>query len=90
VPEQECGTWTPYLYSLALAAAMLNIGRSTLHRLIKDGDLPTVRIGRRRLVAPRDLEVFMARLAAQEEASEWGTTCVTEASSRKEVADVVG
>ncbi|KPM53345.1 hypothetical protein ACG83_21665 [Frankia sp. R43] len=52
------------LLSTPDAAARLNIGRSTLYDLIRSGALPTVKIGRRRLVAVDDLARYAASLQA--------------------------
>lgn len=41
------------LYPISDAAAQLGVGRTTLYELIRDGQLRTVKIGRRVLV-PRD------------------------------------
>jgi excisionase family DNA binding protein len=47
-------------------AQMLGIGRSTVFRLIADGELPSVRIGRRRLVPVAGVRDYAARLAARQ------------------------
>jgi excisionase family DNA binding protein len=39
-----------FLTSVPEAVKMLSVGRSTLYRLIKDGRLETVKIGRRTLI----------------------------------------
>ena len=46
-------------YSLVEAANLIGIGTTTLNELITSGDLPTLTIGRRRLVASEDLETFV-------------------------------
>lgn len=47
-------------------AQLLGVGRSTVFRLIKEGKLPTVRLGRRRLVPADAIRDFPARLAAEQ------------------------
>ena len=50
------------LYPVEAAARRIGVGRTTLYGLINDGSLPSVQIGRRRLVAEADLLDFVARL----------------------------
>ncbi len=47
-------------------AQALGVGRSTVFRLIADGELPSVRIGRRRLVPVDGVRDYAARLAAEQ------------------------
>ena len=49
------------------AAARLGIGRTTLYALIERGELPTVTIGRRRLVTESALVAYLER--AQDKAA---------------------
>lgn len=44
--------------------ALGGIGRTTMHQLITSGELPSVKIGRRRFVAMRDLEEYVDNLRA--------------------------
>lgn len=44
------------------AADLLGLGRSLLFRLIKEGQLRSVKVGKRRLIAVSELEAFMGRL----------------------------
>jgi excisionase family DNA binding protein len=53
----------PALLSVPDAARALAIGRSKLYELIGDGQLGTVRIGRRRLVPAHEIARFVARLS---------------------------
>jgi excisionase family DNA binding protein len=48
------------LKTITGAAAQLAVSKSTLRRLIQAGVLTTVRVGGRRLVDSRDLEIFVA------------------------------
>jgi excisionase family DNA binding protein len=55
-------TDSPLLLSRREARARLGIGETTLGRLIRDGELRTVRIRGRRLVPARELERYVDRL----------------------------
>ena len=44
------------VYSVTEAAELLSIGRTLVYDLIRDGELPTLKIGHRRLVARRTLK----------------------------------
>jgi excisionase family DNA binding protein len=46
------------LLRVEAAAILLGIGRTTLYELIRRGDIPVVKIGRRTLVHRADLERF--------------------------------
>ena len=46
------------LVSVADAQRFLSVSRRTVYKLIRTGDLPSVRIGRRRLIPKRALRVF--------------------------------
>jgi excisionase family DNA binding protein len=52
------------LYDKPEAAAQLSISERVLERLIKDGDLDTVQIGRRRLVPAEALVAYVERIKA--------------------------
>lgn len=51
------------LYSPEEAAAALNIDRSTVFAFVRTGELPSRRIGRRRLFTREDLLAFIASSA---------------------------
>jgi excisionase family DNA binding protein len=53
---------TRLLLGLDEAALQLGISRRTVQSLIYSGELPSVRIARRRLVAAVDLEEYVGRL----------------------------
>ena len=58
----EGGTATEdLLLRLPDAARALGIGRTTLYKLIDDGDIHVVRIGRAVRVSPAELHAFVAR-----------------------------
>lgn len=46
---------------MAEAARRLGLSTRTIANLIKRGDLPSRKVGRRRLIAMRDLELFLGR-----------------------------
>lgn len=48
--------------SIAQTTRMLGIGRSTLYNLIKDGQLPIRKLGKRTLILREDLDQFIASL----------------------------
>ena len=52
----------PQLLSVTETANQLNVHRSTIYRLFAAGELPSVHIGRRRLVAKNALAVYIAQL----------------------------
>lgn len=49
------------LLTLSQVADRLQVSMSTLHRRIKAGELPTVRIGRSLRVRPEDLEAYIEK-----------------------------
>lgn len=52
------------LYAITDAAEQLSISPRVLERLIANGDVKTVMIGRRRLVPAEALDEYVARLKA--------------------------
>lgn len=50
------------LYSIPDAAGQLSVSARVLERLIKDGEVDTVKIGRRRLVPAEALSDYIERL----------------------------
>jgi excisionase family DNA binding protein len=53
---------SPLLLTVDEAARQLSIGRSHLYEYLLRGGLPSIRIGRSRRIASRDLEAFVERL----------------------------
>lgn len=51
----------PLAHQLPRAAQMTGLSRSTLYGLIKSGELPTIKIGRRTLIADDDLRNLIGR-----------------------------
>jgi excisionase family DNA binding protein len=49
------------VFSVGEAAEVLGIGTTLAKELIRTGELRSIKIGRRRLVARADLEVFVER-----------------------------
>ena len=43
----------PLVYSIEEVAALLGIGRNQCYRAAREGQIPTIRIGPRRMVVPR-------------------------------------
>jgi excisionase family DNA binding protein len=54
----------PLLLSIVRAAECLGISRAHFYEILDQYDLPTVRLGRRRMVRTKDLENFVASLDA--------------------------
>lgn len=55
------GGLEPLLLTVEQAAHVLSINRSTLYDLLGRGELPSVKIGRRRLISKQALVVFIDR-----------------------------
>ena len=53
----------PLLVTIADAAAILAVGRSSIYRLIGDGDIATIHIGRSVRISTVELEDFVQRRA---------------------------
>jgi excisionase family DNA binding protein len=51
----------PLAYCVEDAAIALGVGRTLIFRLIRDGYLPAVKIGRRTLIALSDLDSFLTK-----------------------------
>ena len=64
-------TAEPILLTLKEAADQLQVSVDTLVRRANVGEIPTIRIGRRRLVSPADLEAFIAQQREEHERHEW-------------------
>lgn len=52
------------MYTPQQAAELLSLGKSTIHKLIASGDIPTVRVGRARRITRTALLDFIERSAA--------------------------
>ena len=57
---------TPLTYSLPDAAAAIGIGTTKLGQLIASGALPTITIGRRRLVLADDVALYLSSLRPEQ------------------------
>ncbi|MBB6121346.1 excisionase family DNA-binding protein [Nocardiopsis algeriensis] len=53
-------------YSVQETARALNLGTTTVEKLIANGQLPSVRIGRRRLVLRSALETYINHLVEKQ------------------------
>lgn len=53
-------TSAPYLISQVEAARLLSISRTTIWRLVKQGDLAVVHIGSRTLISTKSIEEFVS------------------------------
>ena len=56
---------TPALASIKETGVELNIGRTKVYELIDDGELETVKIGRRHLIVRASIGRLIARLIAR-------------------------
>ncbi len=52
----------PVSYSVENAALALGLGRSMVFRLIREGQLTALKVGRRTVVSVKECEAFLARL----------------------------
>ena len=52
----------PILLSIEDTMHVLGLGRTTVHALVKSGELPAVKIGRRVMIRRADIEAFVAGL----------------------------
>ena len=57
---------TPLLITVEEAADLLGIGRTTTYELVMSGEIPSVKIGRRRLVVRSGLSHYVDRLTNAE------------------------
>ena len=48
-------------YSIEEVIELTGLGRTTLYQLIGQGELPSCKVGRRRLIRAADLEAFLNR-----------------------------
>lgn len=47
------------VFNVVEAAVQLGVGRTTVYELIRSGELPSFKIGQRRLIAAKDLTAFV-------------------------------
>lgn len=67
-PDEAAGM-PPLLLDAVESARALRCSTKTVSRLIAQGELPSVQLGRRRLVRPADLQRYVDRLAARTQAA---------------------
>jgi len=62
-PEGPSGLYREerYSYSIDEAVKFTGLGRTTIYRLISEGDLPSSKIGRRRIIRSSDLRALIDR-----------------------------
>lgn len=60
-PEEDKKTVSPLAVRMNEAAKMLNIGRTSLHHLMKSGQIPFTKINRAVLFRVQDLEDFLKK-----------------------------
>jgi excisionase family DNA binding protein len=63
-PTVTDGTAVPRLLTVAQVAASLGVGQSTVHNLIRTGELGSRKLGGSRRIPVEDLDAFIARLPA--------------------------
>lgn len=61
-PPKPAPNVVPISYSVENAALALGLGRSMVFRLIREGQLSAVKVGRRTVVSVKECEAFLARL----------------------------
>jgi excisionase family DNA binding protein len=54
----------PMLYDIYEVALALRLGASTVRKLVSAGEIPSIRIGNRRLIRVEDLRAFIAASAS--------------------------
>lgn len=59
MPRERGGSIVPLAYRIEDAAAAIGISRSTLFEYIKDGRIPSRKIGASTVIRHRDLEAFL-------------------------------
>ena len=50
---------TTLVYTIAEAASLLNLGRSSMYQAVRNGSIPSVKLGRRILIPRTALEQFL-------------------------------
>ena len=53
---------SPLLVSVERAAELLGVGRTLVYEMLRAGSLPSIALGRRRLVPVKGLEAFVEQL----------------------------
>jgi excisionase family DNA binding protein len=64
-PVAGVGSVQPKLLTVRQTAAVLGVGQSTVHNLIRTGELGSRKIGGARRVPVEDLDAFVARLPSR-------------------------
>lgn len=58
---------TPLLHSIQSSTQILGIGRSSLYALIADGEICSVKIGRRTLITDREIRRYVESLTTPQD-----------------------
>lgn len=63
-------TWPPLIYSIEDVQRVTSLGKTSIYKLIGEGALKTIKIGRRTGVLAEDLNAFIASLAEASKAAQ--------------------
>jgi excisionase family DNA binding protein len=64
----------PLLLSLDESAALMGIGIVTLHKIIRNGEIGSVKIGKRRLIPRQEIDAFIRDRITRKTTKEQPTT----------------
>mgnify|MGYP001156503627 CR=1 FL=1 len=56
----------PLVYTIAEAASLLTLGRSSMYNAVRNGSIPSVKLGRRLLIPRAALEQFLLKAGQPE------------------------
>ena len=56
----------PLVYTIQEAAILLNLGRSSMYQAVRNGSIPSVKLGRRILIPRTALEQFLLKAGQPE------------------------
>lgn len=54
----------PLAVSVCVAADMISVGRTTMFGLVRDGSIPSIKIGSRRIICVADLKEYLQQLGS--------------------------
>lgn len=61
----QIGAATKFLVSIEEAAVLLSLGSTEMYRLVRSGEIPSVKVGRSRRVVVTALHEYVAELLAR-------------------------